>query len=222
MFGGETGKPGRLRIKICGITNAADAEAAVELGADALGFNFYSRSKRYLELETAADWIAQLPPEVSRVAVLVNPTFEEALAVARRPFITGLQLHGAEPADFGAYLSKAGVQFAKAVPVADWDSLAGLPFYGTNLLVLDSASAGAFGGSGQTFPWALARRFVDAHPQYRVILAGGLTPANVAQAVREVRPFGVDVTTGVEDSPRRKDHERIRAFIEAARQAFAV
>lgn len=219
MFGGDAGDPGRLRIKICGITNAADAEAAIEFGADALGLNCYPGSKRYLELASAADWITHLPAEVSKVAVLVNPAFEEAIAIARLPFINGLQLHGAETAEFGARLLEQGVHFAKALPVVEPNSLENVPFYGTDWLVLDSEGAGSFGGSGKSFPWAIAGRFVEAHPQYRVILAGGLTPENVAQAVKEVRPFGVDVTTGVERSPRLKDRGRLQAFIEAARQA---
>ncbi len=222
MFGGDAADPGRLRIKICGITNAADAEAAIEFGADALGLNCHPGSKRYLELASAADWIARLPAEVSKVAVLVNPDFAQAAAIARLPFITGLQLHGAETAGFCARLVEHGIRFAKALPVADSSSLEDLASYGTDYLVLDSASAGSFGGSGKTFPWRVAQRFIEAHSQYRVILAGGLTPENVVQAVKEVRPFGVDVTTGVENSARLKDRGRLRAFIEAARHASSL
>ncbi len=222
MFGGDPTDPGRLRIKICGVTNARDAEAAIEAGADALGFNFFSGSKRFLVLRKAADWIARLPAATGRIGVLVNPHFDEATGIARLPYITGLQLHGSEPEEFCARLNGEGIQFAKALPVAHSDSLDHLPSYGTPFLVLDSVSAGLFGGSGKIFSWEIARRFVEAHPQARVILAGGLTPENVAEAVAEVRPFGVDVTTGAEASPGQKDHGRLRAFIQAARDASSL
>ena len=143
MFGGEAANPERLWIKICGITNAADAQAAVESGADSLGFNCWPRSKRYVELSSASSWIGPLPSRVGRVAVLVNPELEEAVAVARLPFITGLQLHGAETPEFGARLVEQRIQFAKALPVTEVDSLDDLPFYGTNSLVLDSANSRA-------------------------------------------------------------------------------
>lgn len=219
MFGETATNPPRLRIKICGITNAADAAAAVEAGADALGLNCFRGSKRYLDLERAAEWIAGIPGQIGKVAVMVNPTLDEALAVARLPFISGLQLHGSESPEFCAHLTEKGIRFAKALPVQAGTSPAQAPSYSTKWIVLDSASADFFGGSGETFPWTIARSFIQAHPQHCIFLAGGLTPENVARAVKEVRPFGVDVTTGVESAPGRKGHARMRAFIEAARTA---
>ena len=114
-------------------------------------------------------------------------------------------------------MKERGIRFEKAVPVSGSDSVAALPDFHTLTLLLDSGGAGEFGGSGRTFPWSIARDFVRARPEMRVILAGGLTPENVAEAVAVVRPFGVDVTSGVESSPGRKDHERMRAFLAAAR-----
>jgi phosphoribosylanthranilate isomerase len=110
-----------------------------------------------------------------------------------------------------------GIQFEKAVPVTDADSVANLPDFFTRTLLLDSGGMGEFGGSGRVFPWEIARDFVQANPGLRVVLAGGLTPENVAQAVAMVRPFGVDVTSGVESSAGHKDHARLRAFVGAAR-----
>jgi len=206
-----------LRVKICGLTTSQDAAAAIEFGADALGFNFYSGSKRYLRVKAAGEWIAALPGNVEKVAILVNPNWDEARAGAAIGGITALQLHGAETPEFCRRLMEEGIRFEKALPVTGLDSLANVPDFFTRNLLLDSGAAGEFGGSGQTFPWGIARDFVLAHPDLRVILAGGLTPENVAEAVAMVRPFGVDVTSGVESAPGRKDHGRLRAFIAAAR-----
>jgi phosphoribosylanthranilate isomerase len=217
MFGDEVNVTNQIQVKICGITNEADAQVAIDCRADALGFNFYRPSKRYIDIETAADWIEKLPGEICKVAVLVNPTFEEAIRASEWPFIDALQLHGSESPEFCRRLAEREIRFAKALPVTNTSSLIDAPSFFTSTLVLDSALGGEFGGSGRTFPWQLARRFVEARSDLRLILAGGLTPENVAQAVDEVRPFGVDVTSGVESSPGRKDHARLRAFIEAAR-----
>ena len=207
---------GSARVKICGITNAADASAAIKCGADALGFNLFSGSKRFVDLQRAVSWITELPPGIDRVAVLVDPSFESALAVVRSGVFTALQLHGNESPELCRRLAAEQVRFSKAVAVTDRASLAHLPFFSTKALVLDSQDKGRFGGTGRTFPWEIAREFRDANPEVQVILAGGLTPENVAEAVRIVRPFGVDVTSGVEAVYGRKDHGRLRAFIDAA------
>ena len=214
----ESAEPGvGPKVKICGITNAADAKAAIECGADALGFNFFPGSKRYIDMEVAGEWIGKLPDSIEKIAIMVNPDFEQALAAAALPFITALQLHGAETPGFCSRLAERGIRFAKALPVTSADSLRGIPSFATNTLVLDSSHAGEFGGSGHTFDWNLALRFIEANPVLRVVLAGGLTPDNVAIAVRSTRPFAVDVTTGVESSAGRKDYGLMRAFIEAVR-----
>jgi phosphoribosylanthranilate isomerase len=202
-------------MKICGITNVSDARAAIDAGADALGFNSFPGSKRYLPV-TEAGWIAELPAEIVKVAVLVNPSWEEANAIAALPFIDALQLHGSESPDFCRRLAERGIQFAKAIPMMAGHVPGDPPSFSTRTVILDSSTAGEFGGSGRTFPWESARKFVEANPDLRIILAGGLTPENVASAVEIVRPFGVDVTTGVESSPGRKDHGLLRSFIAAA------
>lgn len=206
-----------LRIKICGLTTRQDAEAAIELGADALGFNFFPGSKRFVG--TDRDWIVTLPGDVEKIAVLVNPSWDEAKTIAEARGIDMLQLHGAETPEFCRRLLADGIRFEKALPVAGADSLNDLADFSTSTVLLDSSAGGEFGGSGRTFPWEIARRFVAAHPHLRVVLAGGLTPENVAEAIAIVQPFGVDVTTGVEAAPGRKDYGRLRAFIAAARAA---
>lgn len=205
-----------LRIKICGLTTPRDAEAAIEYGADALGFNFFPGSKRYVGRD--ANWIGALPDGIEKIGVLVNPTFDEAKTIAVTGGITALQLHGSESPEFCRHLAQEGIQFEKALSVLGPDSLTEVPNFFTATLLLDSGGVN-FGGSGQTFPWEIARRFVQANPHFRVVLAGGLTPENVTEAVAAVQPFGVDVTTGVETVPGRKDYARLRAFIRAARGA---
>ena len=206
-----------LRVKICGLTTPRDAAAAIEFGADALGFNFFPGSKRYVRMEIASEWIGALPGNIKKVAILVNPSWDEAKAAAATPGITALQLHGAETPDFCRRLMEERIQFEKALPVMAADSVVNVPDFFTTTVLLDSGGAGEFGGSGRTFPWEIARDFVRANPHLRVILAGGLTPENVAEAVAAVRPFGVDVTSGIESSPGRKNHGRMRDFIAAAR-----
>jgi phosphoribosylanthranilate isomerase len=206
-----------LRVKICGLTTPQDAAAAIELGADALGFNFFPGSRRYVRMETAGEWIAALQGSVEKVAILVNPGWAETMAAAALPGITALQLHGSETPEFCRRLMEQGIRFEKALPVTGADSLKSVPDFFTSTVLLDSSGAGEFGGSGRTFPWEIGREFVQGNPHLRVILAGGLTPENVAEAVGIVRPFGVDVTSGIESSPGRKDHRRMRDFIAAAR-----
>ncbi len=206
-----------LRIKICGLTTRQDAEAAIELGADALGFNFFPGSRRFVG--SAPDWIGTLAGKVEKIAVLVNPTLEEAKKVAQAPGIDALQLHGAETPEFCARLRQEGIRFEKALPVSSATSLNKVADFSTQTIVLDSSVGSEFGGSGRTFPWQIARSFIEANPRLRVVLAGGLSPENIAEAVAIVQPFGVDVTTGVEAVPGRKDYGRLQAFIAAARAA---
>ncbi len=210
---------GRLRIKICGITNAADARAAIAFGADALGINCYRGSKRWIDIEAAADWLMEMPSAVNKVAILVNPTWEEVAAIAAWPFIDAVQLHGSETPAFCAQVAAAGIRFAKALVATDASTIAAAPLFSTDFVVLDSARGAEFGGTGVTFRWEIARHVASAHPELRVVVAGGLDAGNVAEAVRLARPFGVDVTSGVESSAGRKDHEKMRAFIDAAHSA---
>lgn len=209
-----------VRVKICGVTNRADAEAAIELGADALGFNLFPGSKRFVALPEAAGWATSLPPYVVRVAVMVNPTAAEALKA--QAVFHAIQLHGHESAEFCAEFARAsGRSFVKALAVKDAASLENAGNFSTANILLDAFSPTAFGGTGQRIDLGLAAQFTAAHPHLRVILSGGLTAENVAEAVRCVRPYAVDVASGVEAAgdPRKKDFAKMRAFIRAARES---
>ena len=199
-----------MRVKICGITNPEDARAAIEAGADALGFNGFPGSKRYIDLEAASQWIVVLPPFVSRVAVLVNPTLEEAEAVSALPGIDAIQLHGHETAEMCMQL--AGRGFIKSFP-ARQEFLADVESYKAGSILLDAYVPGEFGGTGRLADLEFARLFVKEHADIKVILSGGLTPENVAHAIKQVSPYGVDVASGVESEPRRKDFSLMKAFI---------
>jgi len=209
------------RVKICGVTTPADAEAAIDAGADALGFNGFRGSKRYIDLAAASDWIARLPALVTRVAVLVNPTPREALAVAALPGIDLVQFHGDETPAFCAPFAAHGHGFIKALAARNRETLEGATAYGTRSILLDAFVPGAYGGTGQLIDLSLAARFIAAHPGLRVILSGGLTPENLAGAIRATHPYAVDVASGVESQPRRKDPSLMREFVAAAREATA-
>jgi phosphoribosylanthranilate isomerase len=221
MFGGKPRSGDQVWVKICGITNEPDAVAAIEAGANALGFNIVRQSKRYIDIETAAEWISKLPREICKVAVAADLSWEDALRISHFPFIDALQLHGNESSELCRRLAEAGISFAKALPVAGAKSLAGTQDFFTETVILDSTSGSGFGGTGKAFPWKFARQFIQEHPTLNVILAGGLNPQNVAEAIREAGPHGVDVTTGVEAYPGRKDQGLIRAFLQAVRRPVA-
>ena len=203
------------RVKICGLTNNADALAAIALGAHALGFNLYPGSKRFIELEREAAWIAALPPFVARVAVLVNTPLADALRIAAHPAIDLVQFHGDEDAEYCARFAEAGRPFIKALRLRDEADIAGAARYSTPHLLLDAHAGAAYGGSGTLIDLGLAAECVRRHPALHILLAGGLRPENVADAVRAVRPFAVDVASGVEAEPGRKSAERMAAFLAA-------
>ncbi|HEX3558706.1 MAG TPA: phosphoribosylanthranilate isomerase [Pyrinomonadaceae bacterium] len=201
-------------VKICGITNAEDALAAVEAGADLLGFNFYSKSPRYISPREARRIAEALPRSVARVGVFVNEDGPEAIARAVSEADVGAaQLHGDETPEFCARLVEISV--IKALRVGRGFSVERASLYKTDALLLDAYVKDAWGGTGQTFDWSVARRTREVVA--KLFLAGGLTPENVAEAVREVRPFAVDVCSGVETSPGRKSYELMRNFVEAVR-----
>lgn len=208
---------GRLRVKICGLTNREDAEAAIALGADALGFNFFPGSKRHIVLDENAAWIAALPPFIAKVAVLVNATLEEARRVASHPAIDLVQLHGDEDATYCAELAKAGVPFIKAMRIRDESDIAKATGFHTRNVLIDAHVEGEYGGTGAMIGLPLAREIVERHPHLRIILAGGLSPENVGEAARVARPFAVDVASGVEAGMRKKDLLKMAVFINAIR-----
>lgn len=199
-----------VRIKICGITNEADAAAAVRAGADALGFIFYAGSPRCVAPGRAAEIVAGLPPFVVPVGVFVNAAAGDVDGICEAAGIQVAQLHGDEPPGFCETLKRPVIK-AFRVRDASWKSDAAA--YPVGAVLLDTFAEDRYGGTGTTFDW----RLVDGSP-HRVILSGGLNPDNVAEAVRSVRPYGVDTGSGVEREPGRKDHGKIRAFVEAARR----
>ena len=202
-------------VKICGITNQDDATSAVEAGADALGFVFYKKSPRSVEPSVARQIIERLPPFVTPVGVFVN---EDVTVVRRMMDDCGLalaQLHGDESTTYCLELKRP---ILKALRVKDRSAFLALADFrgraGVRGFVLDAFSDQAYGGTGQVIDWQLA---AEAAKAANILLAGGLTPDNVGKAIQAVQPYGVDVSSGVEREPGKKDHEKVRAFIRAVR-----
>ncbi|HYT92520.1 MAG TPA: phosphoribosylanthranilate isomerase [Gemmataceae bacterium] len=213
-----------LRVKICGVTTTTDAVLAADLGADAIGLNFYPKSPRFVPPVTGEVIVRVLPPFVEPVALFVNEPLETAFAAARQlGRVRTVQWHGEQP----EVCTDPNFRFIPAFQVRDADDLARVRHYlalceqvghPPAAVLIDGQVSGRYGGTGQLAPWKLLAEF---RPEVPLILAGGLTPENVAEAVRLVRPYGVDVASGVEETPRRKDPEKILRFIDAAREAAA-
>lgn len=203
------------RVKICGITDPDDARDAVEVGADAVGLNFYERSPRFVSSAQASKIIEALPAFVSVVGVFVNhpnPQGLEDLALSLG--LHAVQLHGNESPDYCSMIQR--VKVIKAFRVDSNFKAEALKNYSTTMFLLDSGTGAQFGGTGKVFDWNQAR---GANTFGWIVLAGGLTPENVGQAVVQLRPFGVDVSSGVESAPGKKDYEKMRRFIETVRKA---
>jgi phosphoribosylanthranilate isomerase len=201
------------RVKICGITSAEDAAMAVEAGADALGFVFVPGTPRYVSATIAARLVAGLPPFVVAVGVFMDQPADEILRAVATTGIQVVQLHGGESEETSRRMP---VPVIKALRVRDEASLAPIGTYPARAFLLDGFVEGQGGGTGRTFPWELAAR---AGPRVPIILAGGLTPATVGTAIASVRPYGVDVSSGVESAPGRKDPQKVKEFIRHVRQA---
>ena len=208
-------------IKICGITNLADALAACEAGADVIGLNFYRLSPRMVSVEDAREIRTRLPAGVGTFGVFVNEESREILRVMREVGLDALQLHGDEEPGVVTELARVAPVF-KALRVGADFSAATLEKYADAAgFLFDAAegAAGQYGGTGRLADWGVAQQAARGH---RIFLAGGLSPENVGAAIAQVRPYGVDVASGVESAPGLKDHERLREFIVAARQADRV
>jgi phosphoribosylanthranilate isomerase len=202
------------KVKICGITNAEDAFVAVAAGADALGFVFYRKSPRFIEPALARQIVMSLPPLVIPVGVFVDEEQQVVRNLMDDCGLTMAQLHGNESA---IYCKELGRTVLKALRVKDRSTFLSLAEYrgraGVRGFVLDAFSDQAYGGTGQVIDWQLAAEVAKAAS---ILLAGGLTPENVEKAIHAVRPYGVDVSSGVEREPGKKDHEKVRSFIQAA------
>ena len=202
------------RVKICGITDPDAARDATLLGADAIGLNFYEKSPRCIDLSRASRIIESLPAFVSIVGVFVDypdPQGLEDLALSLG--LHAVQLHGNETPDYCSLIQR--VKVIKAFRVDSSFRVESLRSYGSTMFLLDSGSGGQFGGTGKVFDWNQA---YGANAFGWIILAGGLTSGNVGEAVSRLHPFGVDVSSGVESSPGKKDYEKMRRFIETVRK----
>ena len=213
-------------IKICGITNLADGLTAVDAGADALGFVFHKKSPRYVDPETVRKIVEHLPGNIEKVGVFVNQTAESVCEIADETGLTAVQLHG-DNMDPGVADSIAkhhlhlkvviGLSMNQAKPEAY--AMKWRPEM-VHAFLVDAASSSIYGGTGKTFDWQISQPSVDAIAALgRVVVAGGLTSGNVPQAIRILKPWGVDVSSGVEAQPGKKDPQKVRAFVDAVRQA---
>lgn len=206
------------KVKICGITNLEDALAAVEFGADMLGFNFYEKSPRYISPHAVLSIVNRISDSVTKVGVFVN---EETYTVGEIMDLTGLktiQLHGDESPEYIRELrAESEATIIKAFRVGPAFQVETIADYESDYVLLDAFSPDSYGGTGERFDWKTAKAVATLNPD--LYLAGGLTPDNVADAIRTVRPFAVDVASGVESSPGKKDWKKLEAFIRDAKNA---
>ena len=206
-----------VKVKICGITNLDDALAAAEFGTDMLGFNFYSKSPRYVTPNDAAKIATRLPPDVLRIGVFVNANADEIDDIADAVGLDVIQLHGDEDDNFIRVVGHSTEKpVIKAFWIDDETSIDSVLHSDADAVLLDTAAIGEFGGTGKTFDWNLVGGNLK---NKQVFLAGGLTPENVTEAISIVRPYAVDVASGVESSPGKKDAAKMKAFIENAKKA---
>jgi phosphoribosylanthranilate isomerase len=202
-----------MKIKICGITNTEDARVAWESGADALGFILYAQSPRYVDPQIVKAIVSGLPPFIVSVGVFVNESSKTVQNIMEKCGLTYAQLHGDETPEYCETLDRP---ILKALRLKDRSSFLSLAEYrgraGVKGFVVDTFSESSYGGTGQTTNWSLAAEVAEAAP---ILLAGGLTPENVQEAIAQVHPYGVDVSSGVEVRPGKKDHDKVRTFIHA-------
>lgn len=203
------------RVKICGITSLEDALTAVDAGADALGFVFYAASPRNISPEQAGNIIRLLPPFIQTVGLFVNEDQTTVNTTADQCGLDVIQLHGEETSEYCTAIRRRVI---KAFRVKDFTILDVLQQYKVAGFLLDAWHPAAHGGTGKTFNWEIAAEATKRG--HRIILAGGLTPENIAESIRQVHPYGVDVSSGVESSPGCKDTSKTRRFIELAKQAI--
>lgn len=212
-------QPPRALTKICGITTLADALLCAEAGADAIGINFYPKSKRFHPFEKAALWLGSLPPGLTRVAVLVNAPDEEVHRLATSGLIDVLQFHGDETPETLRAARAFGLPVIRALPLLPGTTAAELAAWPADALLLDAHAPGTYGGTGHTIDWTHAAEIIQTLAPLPVLLSGGLTPLNIAAAVQQTQPAGVDTASGVESAPGMKDPAKVRDFIAGAHPA---
>jgi phosphoribosylanthranilate isomerase len=206
----------RVKVKICGVRTLEEAQAAVDAGADALGFNFWPPSARYIEPHAAREVITGITPTVCTVGVFVNEEANRIVDIASELGLSAVQLHGDESPEFCGRLGS--IKTIKAIRVGQDFDLSVIETYRVSMVLLDSSSEGSYGGTGRRFDWRIA---IEAKRLAPIILAGGLTTENVWDAITHVRPAAIDVCSGVEAEPGRKDIDKLRAFMAVAARANA-
>lgn len=206
--------PSDVSLKICGVTTRADAEQLVAMGVDALGVNFWPKSKRYLAPEQAG-WLPDLAGKILRVGVFVNEPPALPLRLVREGYLDAVQLHGDETPDDAEVFREAGVPFIKAIGVKTRADLERATEFGAEGILLDAHAPGLYGGTGETFDWEVASSFRREHSDLPIILAGGIVPENARLAAMSVRPAALDIASGAEISPGIKDFKKVAAFLTA-------
>lgn len=203
-----------VSLKVCGVTNAADAEKLVELGVDAIGVNFWPGSPRCVA-STEVKWLTTLEGRILRVGVFVNAPTELQISLVREGLLDLVQLHGDEtPADV-AVLREVGITFIKAIGVKTHADLERVEDFQAAAVLLDAHAPGVYGGTGETFDWNTALDFKSKHPQLPLILAGGIKPENAARAAEMLHPSALDVASGAESSPGIKNFDKVRGLLRA-------
>jgi phosphoribosylanthranilate isomerase len=204
------------KVKICGITNYEDAKAAMDMGADILGFNFYLKSPRYIHPEKAIQIIHKLPAFIDTAGVFVNSSLEETREIASNCQLDWAQLHGDETPEFCRWLAYDSVRTMKAIRVKDAEALKEVASYATDAILLDAYDPARYGGTGMSFDWSL----LAGDMTRRVFLAGGINPENASAAV-ELGVYGIDVCSGIEAKPGKKDHKKMQQLFDNIRHLRA-
>lgn len=202
-------------LKVCGITLRSDAENLAEMGVEALGINFWERSKRYCSPEQAEAFSPDLKGEILRVGVYVNAPINAVIECFQRDLIDVAQFHGDETLDYLKEFKKSGHPFIKALGVEKDGTLPPLSPFPTSHLLLDAHAPGVYGGTGKTIDWSVAETLVKENPDKSILLAGGITPENAREAAMTVKPCALDVASGAESSPGVKDFDKIKRLQEA-------
>ena len=207
-------------LKVCGITKNEDALLLITQGVEALGFNFWSKSKRYISPELALTFAPSLKGKILRVGVFVNADQKEIISLLENNVIDVAQLHGDEDVAYCQKFAQSGYPFIKAIGVADADSLENLLDYQASAILLDAHAPDVYGGTGDTFDWNLAKQVITQYPDLPIILAGGITAENAAEATAQVKPCALDVASGAEISPGIKDFDKVSAIQKAIQSSL--
>lgn len=212
--------PDSTSLKICGITREEEAHRLVETGVDAIGINFWPKSKRYLAPDAARQFLPDLAGKIVRVGVFVNEEPELPRQLIEQGLIDLAQFHGDETPEYCYYhFGSQGLPFIKAFGVKDASSLEHIECFQATSVLLDTPAPDVYGGTGERFDWTHARDFIESHPQIPVLLAGGITPANAADAIDSVHPAALDIASGAEISPGVKDFDKVRKILAICRQS---